>query len=597
MEAKQIFIQLNEESQFNTVKITRQLSNTEDRVDRQRNGLNAAIKMEFGKPSPIFLKELNNLYLSTDIPLLSNLTILMIYKKWAINKSIFEVLRFLFTEINDSNLLENKELMDKVIHFIELQTNSNVEHVKYKIWLTSKVILKVYTDGDGNFEKLENFIYLIWRNYQFLPNLFVPDVFMPKLVDTYFKPIWFAFSIFKKQKAECEIYYSFFNDFFAKVLEPEVAETDFLKFLQILFEKNKIEVVRSFTFKDYMRLYEIKKVNNQLFKRLPDLSKTAIEHSYKDRTAAENHCFKLVYNLFTDFGISYFFIPHFINGNLNTQEKEWLHDLLQGRNLVKSKNLPCALTKKVAHFFNTIPEEWKNDANELKFESPKGLYGITNQNYTLTQSLIYCTIYYEIRDEVYTREVIRNLRGADNLDFWISSLCKLYHKGLRVADMNQVFDYIDDQVIRTGRQIDFNTKKLSNLLAEAVIWHDELRLMRAGNYRRTCNLPKSMINTYKTEYKDKKYKVEQLLTNKDLIEEGRTLSHCVGTYTNNCIDRGSYIFSLCLEQENEENTPLITIEVNANTIRQKKGKKNRPCSQQEEYIIRKWAKENKLKFL
>ena len=49
MEAKQIFIQLNEESQFNTVKITRQLSNTEDRVDRQRNGLNAAIKMEFGK--------------------------------------------------------------------------------------------------------------------------------------------------------------------------------------------------------------------------------------------------------------------------------------------------------------------------------------------------------------------------------------------------------------------------------------------------------------------------------------------------------------------------------------------------------------------
>lgn len=595
MEFKQIFIQLNEETQFNTVKITRQLNNTEERVDRQRNGLFAAIKMEFGKPSPIFLKELNDLYQSTDIPLLSNLTILMIYKKWIINKSIFEVLRFLFNEINDSTLLESKELTDKIIHLIELQTNSNIEHVKYKIWLTSKIILKVYTDG--NFEKLDNFIYLIWRNYPFLPNLFVPDVFIPKIVDAYFKPIWFAFSIFKKQKAKNEIYYSFFNDLFAKLLEPEVAEYDFLKFLQIIFEKNKIEVVKSFTFKDYMRLYEIQKVNNQLFNRLPDFSKTALEHSYKDRTTAENHCFKLVYNLFADFGISYFFISHFMNGNLNTQEKEWFYDVLQGRNLVYSKNLPCTLSKKTAHFFNTIPQEWKNKANELTFESPKGLYGITNQNYTLTQSLIYCTIYFEVKDEIYAKEVLRNLRGADNVDFWISTLCKLYHKGIRVADMNQVIDYIDDQVIRNGRQINFNTKKLSNLLAESSIWHEELRLMRMGYYRRTCTLPKSEINTYKTEYQDKKYKVEQLLTNKDLIEEGRTLSHCVGTYTNNCIDRGSYIFSLCLEQENEENTPLITIEVNANTIRQKKGKKNRPCSQEEDYIIRNWAKENKLIFI
>jgi hypothetical protein len=180
----------------------------------------------------------------------------------------------------------------------------------------------------------------------------VPDVFMPKLVDAHFKPIWFAFSIFKKQNAKNEIYYSFFNDFFARLLEPEVAEKDFLKFLKVIFEKNKIEVVKSFTYKDYMRLYEIQKVNNQLFNRLPDLSKTQIEYSYNDRTISENHFFKLIYNLFTDFGISYFFISNFINGSLKSQEKEWFYDVLQGRNLVYSKNLPCTLTKKSAHFLN-----------------------------------------------------------------------------------------------------------------------------------------------------------------------------------------------------------------------------------------------------
>jgi hypothetical protein len=121
--------------------------------------------------------------------------------------------------------------------------------------------------------------------------------------------------------------------------------------------------------------------------------------------------------------------------------------------------------------------------------------------------------------------------------------------------------------------------------------------MRQGKYRRTYYLPKSEINTYKIEYKEKRFKIMQLLTNKDLIEEGRNLSHCVGTYTDNCIDRGSYIFSMRLEREDEVTVPLITIEVNSNTIRQKKGKRNRSCSEEEDYIIRKWAKENKLKFL
>lgn len=595
MEFKQIFIQLNEETQFNTVQITRQLNNIEERVDRQRNGLIAAIKMEFGRPSPIFLKELNELYQSTDIPLLSNLTVLMIYKKWIINKSIFDVLRCFFTQINDNNLLESIELTDIIIRSIELQTNSHVEHVKYKIWLTCEIILKIYTEN--NFHKLDDFIHLIWRNNPFIPNLFVRNVFKPKLGKAYFKPIWFAFSIFKKQNAKNEIYYSFFENFFAKLLEPEVAEHGFLKFLKIIFEKNKIEVAKSFTFNDYMRLYEIQSVNNQLFNRLPDLSKTQIEYSFNDRIIPENHCFKLIYNLFADFGISYFFISHFINRSLNTQEKEWFYDVLQGRNLVYSLNLPCTLTKKSAHFFNSIPEQWKNNGNESKFESPKRLYGISLHNYTLTQCLIYCTIYFEVRDEIYTQEVLRNIRRSDRLDFWITTLCKLYHKGLRDVYVNQVIDYIDDQVIRHRRKIDFNTKKLSNLLEDVNTWHEELSLMRQGNYRRTYYLPKSEINTYKIEYKEKRYKVMQLLTNKNLIEEGRTLTHCVGTYTDNCIDRGSYIFSLRLEREDEVILPLVTIEVNANTILQRKGKRNRPCTEEEDYIIRNWAKENKLRFI
>jgi len=152
-------------------------------------------------------------------------------------------------------------------------------------------------------------------------------------------------------------------------------------------------------------------------------------------------------------------------------------------------------------------------------------------------------------------------------------------------------------VIRNGRKIDFNTKKITNLIEEANTWHDELILMRIGKYKRVYHLPKSDIATYKIEYKDKKYKIKQLLTNKELVEEGIKLKHCVGTYTDNCIDRGSFIFSLRLDKENEEIIPLITIEVNNNTIIQKRGKWNRDCLKEEDYLIQNWASENKLKLI
>lgn len=595
MEFKQLFIQLNEESKFNTVKITRQLSTEEDRIERQRNGLNAAIKMEFGKTSPIFFENLNNLYQSTEIPLFSNSMVLLIHKKWLINKSIFDVLKFLFVEINKSKRLQNKEYFEKIIHYIELQTNINIEHIKYKIWLTNKIILKIYTGS--HFDELEKFISAIWRNFPVLSEMYVPDVFVPKLVDSYFKPIWFAFSIFKKQKASNEIYFVFFNDFFTKLLEPELADEDFLEVLEVIFKKNKIEVVFGLSYKDFKQLFDIFKINKQLFDRLPDLSKTQIQYHYKDRKIQENHLFKLVYGLFTDFGISYFFVTHFLNGSLDKSEGKWFRDVLKGVNLVYSKNLPCTITKKVAHFFNTMPEDLKNNSYDIDFSYPKSMYGIVGNLYSLTQCLIYCAIYHEVRNIAYTSEVLRNIRRNDNLDFWIVTLCKLYHKGLLVADMSQVVDYIEFRVFRCRREIDFNTKKLSNLLAEVVTWHESLIGSGKIDFKKTFSLPKSKIDTYKTEYKDKQYQIIQLLTNRALREEGATLSHCVGSYTYNCLYRHSFIFSLQLELENEVFEPLITIEVNANSVRQMSGKRNRVGSQEEKNIIRNWALKNNVKFL
>jgi hypothetical protein len=595
MEPKQIFIQLNKESQFDAVKITRSLNDAEDRVDRQRKGLLAGLKMDFGKISPDFLNELNTFYQSKEIPLLSNASVLMIHRKWRINRSIFNVLKIIFVQINNLGLTENKEFTEKIIRYIELEPNSHTEREKLKVWLTCQIILKVY--AQGNVEKLDQFISAIWSNKNVPYSKLVPSVFKPKLADSHFKTIWKVFSIFKKKQAPPEIYLTFFNDFIIKISDKILAEKDFLTFLEFLFNKNKIEIVRGLSFTDYRLLYELKKINEGLLNKMPDLSKTDIEYNHKDRTSAHRPGIRLVYNLLIEYGVSHFFIYNFFQDNLSLQEKEWFIDVLQGINLADSKNLPFKLTRKIAHFFRVLPSDWKINSNQILFQPPASYYGITNNNYSLTQSLIYCAIYFDVRDEVYTREVLRNLRRTVNVDFWITTLCQLYHKGLREYDLNQVFDYIDDQVIRNGRKINFNTKKLTNLLEEAHTWHDELILMRIGKYKRVYHLPKSDIGTFKIEYKDKKYKIKQLLTNKELVEEGIKLKHCVGTYTDNCIDRGSFIFSLRLDKENEEIIPLITIEVNNKRILQKRGKWNRDCLKEEDSLIQIWATENKLKFM
>lgn len=595
MNNKLIFIQLNEESQFETIKITRKLSDLEDLVDRQRKGLIIAIKNDFGKTLPDFLKDLNNFYKSNEISLLSNQTVLMIYRKWRVNKSILEVLSSLFAEIKDIRLIENKDFLLKLIKCVELDVNCNFEHTKFKVWLTSKIFLKV--NHGNNFENLEMFLKAIWHNYMSLYNWHVPDVFQPKKVESQFKPIWVAFEIFRKRKAQPEIYLTFFSVFFIKLSEPVLSEKDFSKFIRILFERNKIEIALTLSINDYIRLFNLYKISEPLFLKIPDLSEKDDEYCIENRASVLNPYFELIYNFYSNYGISYFFIYNFLFGRLNNQERKWFCDVLNGNNLVYSENIPFKLTKKVSHFFNVLPADREKSSYQSFYEYIQMHYGFSGGNFSLTQSLIYCAIYIEVRDSNFTQEAIRNLRSTDNLDFWISTLCILHHKGLRANNLNQVIDYIDDQVIRNGRVIDFKKKKLSNLEEEAFHWHEAIALMRTGKYKRITKLPKSNIDKYSIEHRGKKYTISQLLTNKELIEEGRTLFHCVGTYTDNCIERGSFVFSLRLDYEKKETIPLITIEVRDGKIYQSRGKRNRNCSKDEEFIIQGWAKENKLKFL
>jgi hypothetical protein len=88
---------------------------------------------------------------------------------------------------------------------------------------------------------------------------------------------------------------------------------------------------------------------------------------------------------------------------------------------------------------------------------------------------------------------------------------------------------------------------------------------------------------------------EQLLSQKELIKEGKQMNHCVGSYSRRCLINNSAIFSMQNILENKKT--LVTVEINPQTrelIQARRRFNNYPSTLEQE-IISEWLKQNDLK--
>jgi hypothetical protein len=251
---------------------------------------------------------------------------------------------------------------------------------------------------------------------------------------------------------------------------------------------------------------------------------------------------------------------------------------------VYTKDLPFTVSKKLAHVFNTLP----------------GTFDDSSIQGTVTEGLIKTALFEHTGDLNYVLYVHRFIRNVNESEFWIKTSMFLHRQGLRVetGGIGELFDYIRYQVFTLNRTIDFSKKKLRNLQQDVEAWHAELNNARRYGHQGLVKLPDYGITTYSHEKQGKHYIIKQLKTNKELIEEGAALKHCVGLYTSHCLQHGSFIFSLrelkVNEQEETEEIRCITIELNRNRIIQKKGHYNRSCKAFELAIISAWMREFKI---
>ena len=101
---------------------------------------------------------------------------------------------------------------------------------------------------------------------------------------------------------------------------------------------------------------------------------------------------------------------------------------------------------------------------------------------------------------------------------------------------------------------------------------------------------KEVINKddYKNlEYKGTYYSVINPKTTDDIVNEGRYLHHCVGSYVNTVIKGATKI--LFFRNNDNIDKPLITLEVRNGVLRQYKGRQNRRPTDTEMDEIMRWA--------
>ncbi|MEL6852974.1 MAG: PcfJ domain-containing protein, partial [Bacteroidota bacterium] len=87
------------------------------------------------------------------------------------------------------------------------------------------------------------------------------------------------------------------------------------------------------------------------------------------------------------------------------------------------------------------------------------------------------------------------------------------------------------------------------------------------------------------------FHIKPLLTEREILEEGRSMSHCVGSYGHLVKAGNTSIWSLSFTKRGHGSPKrLLTLEVSkGHRIIQSKGKANRPPTQLEETLVKKWA--------
>lgn len=253
--------------------------------------------------------------------------------------------------------------------------------------------------------------------------------------------------------------------------------------------------------------------------------------------------------------------------------RQWFRDIGNGRSIRQSEGLPFVMTKRMAHEFMHAPHDLRID-EALRWAQVTGAYG----------------------SEALAREIISTRIGRNGFaheDYWGRVVQFFIAHPLPIhGKLGEVVDMLAHRYEANG-PIDLSGRTAASILRLSDQWHREVARASGTVVDRRwakCSLMEGSYTTGKAHERST-WKVVELLSLQDLVDEGRILQHCVATYDRACSKRTTAIFSIRTEDVigNVERSGTIEVQLHTSRVVQAKAKRNTQLKQPARAILEKWA--------
>ncbi len=270
--------------------------------------------------------------------------------------------------------------------------------------------------------------------------------------------------------------------------------------------------------------------------------------------------------------------------------QRWFIHVAQGQSIRTADGLPIPLTKKQAHLYLKAPDDF-DVLGAFRWAQIMDLGG--------TERLVRSVITTRIRVEF------------DHDEFWVTVLRWLIaNPMLDPAQHGPIIDYLNDQrfvasvpnpaahlpgqprLVPPQPNLTMKGRNPVTLLRSVADWHRQLGRERT---KKASFWEPSGIEPFRFEEgkgeNAKVYTIGELLSSRELLEEGIAMSHCVSTYAGSCASGQVSIWTLKVADAGGNVTRLLTLEVrNPNRqIVQARQKFNKLPSPKELLILRRWT--------
>lgn len=267
-------------------------------------------------------------------------------------------------------------------------------------------------------------------------------------------------------------------------------------------------------------------------------------------------------------------LPAVVLGNFDRAPSELLLHLCQGESLRAAPGLNFPLTARAAHYFSQLNagDDWDTTAMRARVESAGGSKELALELHQHAGRLL------EWQDDRF-------------VGLFIEFLIR-FNGRIPLHQVHPLIDYLSHS---REAQPDFSLKGRTPeaLLRQMEEWHRELALARQLAYMAKSWKPAAVKGLLYTDKANRRYRIVQLTTGRDLLEESRTMHHCVSSYSTRAALGRCSIWSLrrLLGDEPDAFERLVTIELSAqNTVVQVRGQYNRLPDSEEARIIGIWKR-------